>query len=103
MQEIVANTCEQWSSTLTDFNGESHHVHLVEINKLVHNLKTVSSRLIPKEYADGINQILVSQCSGLEPISLTVVAALLGIRSNNSLNINVKSQTNGSLVPPLQY
>ncbi|NBO32476.1 MAG: hypothetical protein EBV05_13090 [Cyanobacteria bacterium WB6_1B_304] len=65
LQEIVANTCEQWSSTLTDFNGESHHVHLVEINKLVHNLKTVSNRLIRKEYADGINQIIVSQCSGL--------------------------------------
>ena len=37
--------------------------------------------------------------SGLEPISLTVVAALLWIRSNNRLNINVKSQTNGFLVP----
>jgi putative transposase len=33
LQEIVANTCEQWSSTLTDFNGESHHVHLVAISK----------------------------------------------------------------------
>ena len=55
LQEIVANTWEQWGSTLTDFNGESHHVYLVEISKLVHNLKTVSSRLIRKEYADGIN------------------------------------------------
>jgi putative transposase len=33
LQEIVANTCEQWSSTLTDFNGESHHVYLVAISK----------------------------------------------------------------------
>jgi len=65
----------------------------------VHNLKTVSSWLIPKEYSDGINQIIVSQYSGLEAIALPVVAALLGIRSNNRLKINVKSQTNGSLVP----
>ena len=99
LQEIVAHTREQWSSTLTDFNGESHHVHLVAISKLVHNLKTVSSWLIPKEYSDGINQIIVSQYSGLEAIALPVVAALLGIRSNNRLKINVKSQTNGSLVP----
>ena len=98
LQEIVANTCEQWGSTLTDFNGESHHVHLVAISKLGHNLKTVSSRLIPKEYADGINQIIVSQCFGLEPIVLPVVAALLWIRSNNRLKINVKPQTNGTLV-----
>ena len=99
LQEIVAHTREQWSSTLTDFNGESHHVHLVAISKLVHNLKTVSSWLIPKEYADGINQIIVSQCCGLEAIALPVVAALLGIRSNNRLKINVKLQTNGSPTP----
>ncbi len=65
----------------------------------MHNLKTVSSRLIRKEYTDGINQIIVSQCSGLELIALPVVAALRWIRSNNRLNINVKSHTNGSLVP----
>ena len=64
----------------------------------MHNLKTVSSRLIRKEYADGINQIAVRQCSGLEPIALSIVAALLWSRSNNMLKINVKSQTNGSLV-----
>jgi hypothetical protein len=54
--------------------------------------------LIRKEYADGINQIIVSQCCGLEPIALPVLAALLWIRSNNMVKINVKLQTNGSLV-----
>ncbi|MEB3125416.1 MAG: transposase, partial [Synechococcales bacterium] len=44
MQEIVAHTCEKWSSQLTDCNGESDHVHLVEISKVVNTLKTVSSR-----------------------------------------------------------
>ncbi|MEB3177708.1 MAG: IS200/IS605 family transposase [Nostocaceae cyanobacterium] len=64
LQEIFANTCEKWGSKLTDFNGESDHVHLVidfppdvEISKLVNNLKTVFSRLIRKEFADVVNQI----------------------------------------------
>jgi putative transposase len=59
LNEILASTCEKWSSKLTDFNGEPDHVHLVidfppdvEISKLVNNLKTVSSRLIRKEFAD---------------------------------------------------
>ncbi|MBU6187652.1 MAG: transposase [Cyanobacteria bacterium REEB444] len=98
LQEIVAHTCEKWSSQLTDCIGESGHVHLVEISKVVNTLKTIFSRLIRTEYADGINQIIVSQGSGLEPIELPVVAALLWIRSKNMVKINGKSQTNGSLV-----
>lgn len=64
LQEIFAATCQKWRSTLTDFNGEENHVHLlisyppdVEVSKLVNNLKTVSSRLIRKEFADEINPI----------------------------------------------
>ena len=64
LHEILASTCEKWSSKLTDFNGEPDHVHLVidfppdvEISKLVNNLKTVSSRLIRKEFADVVNRI----------------------------------------------
>jgi len=44
------------------FNGESDHVHLlvsyppdVAISKLVNNLKTVSSRLIRKEFSEYVN------------------------------------------------
>jgi putative transposase len=64
LHEIFINTCEKWDSKLTDFNGESDHVHLVidfppdvEISKLVNNLKTVSSRLIRKEFSDVVNRI----------------------------------------------
>jgi putative transposase len=64
LHEILASTCTKWSSTLTDFNGEADHVHLVidfppdvEISKFVNNLKTVSSRLIRKEFAAQINLI----------------------------------------------
>ncbi len=64
LHEIFANTCSKWNAKLTDFNGESDHVHLVidfppdvEISKLVNNLKTVSSRLIRKEFAEIINKV----------------------------------------------
>ena len=64
LHEILASTCEKWGSKLTDFNGEPDHVHLVidfppdvEISKLVNNLKTVSSRLIRKEFADIVNRV----------------------------------------------
>jgi putative transposase len=42
LQEIFLATCLKWRSTLTDFNGEENHVHLlisyppdVELSKLV--------------------------------------------------------------------
>jgi putative transposase len=64
LHEIFDSTCQKWRSTLTDFNGEENHIHLlisyppdVEVSKLVNNLKTVSSRLIRKDFADEINAI----------------------------------------------
>ena len=64
LNEIFEATCQKWRSTLTDFNGEENHVHLlvsyppdVEVSKLVNNLKTVSSRLIRKEFAEEVNVI----------------------------------------------
>jgi putative transposase len=64
LHEIFDSTCQKWRTTLTDFNGEGNHVHLlisyppdVEVSKLVNNLKTVSSRLIRKEFADEINAV----------------------------------------------
>jgi len=63
LQEIFENTCSKWRSKLTEFNGESDHVHLVisyppdvEVSKLVNNLKTVSSRLIRKEFHEQVSQ-----------------------------------------------
>lgn len=64
LHEIFADTCQKWRSELREFNGETDHVHLlinyppdVEISKLVNNLKTVSSRLIRKEFAPLANSI----------------------------------------------
>ena len=48
----------QWECELHEFNGEADHVHMlislnprVQPSKLINNLKTVSSRLVRKEFA----------------------------------------------------
>ncbi len=62
--EIFASTCQKWHSELREFNGEADHVHLlinyppdVEVSKLVNNLKTVSSRLTRKDFAERLNLV----------------------------------------------
>ncbi|MFN7865666.1 MAG: IS200/IS605 family transposase [bacterium] len=56
-QEIFVSTLTKWESVLLDFNGESDYVHRIiddkhdiALSKLIANLKTVSSRLIRKEF-----------------------------------------------------
>ena len=53
------STLTKWESVLLDFNGESDYVHRIiddkpdiALSKLIANLKTVSSRLIRKEFPD---------------------------------------------------
>ncbi len=57
LEEIFESTLSKWESQLVDFNGEADHVHLlieykpdIPLSTLIGNLKTVSSRLIRKEY-----------------------------------------------------
>ncbi len=59
LKEIFQETLEKWQCSLVEFNGESDHVHLlidykpdIALSKLIANLKTVSSRLIRKEFPD---------------------------------------------------
>ena len=59
LKEIFFQTLEKWDCSLVQFNGEEDHVHLlidykpdIQISKLIANLKTVSSRLIRKEFPD---------------------------------------------------
>ncbi|MGB3188256.1 MAG: IS200/IS605 family transposase [Limnoraphis sp.] len=58
---IFNETFQKWGCRLIEFNGESDHVHLlfsyapqVHLSKLIANLKTVSSRLIRKEYPEHL-------------------------------------------------
>ena len=59
LEEIFKQTLVKWGCALIDFNSESDHCHLIvefkpdiELSKLIANLKTVSSRLIRKEYPE---------------------------------------------------
>ena len=61
LKEIFNSTCLKWESRVVEFNGEADHVHLlieynpkVQISKFVNNLKTVSSRLIRKEFGQHL-------------------------------------------------
>jgi putative transposase len=61
--DIFDLTLAKWDCKLLEFGGESNHVHLlfeaipsIDLSKLVNNLKTVSSRLIRKEYAQHLKQ-----------------------------------------------
>jgi putative transposase len=57
LKEIFSETLKKWDCQLIEFNGETDHVHLLidykpdkPLSTLIGNLKTVSSRLIRKEY-----------------------------------------------------
>jgi putative transposase len=62
LEEIFDNTCNKWECDCLEFNTEQDHLHaLIDVNpkvapcKLVNSLKTVSSRLIRKEFADYLS------------------------------------------------
>lgn len=59
LEIIFKETLNKWDCQLVEFNGESDHCHLliefkpdIQLSKLIANLKTVSSRLIRKEYPE---------------------------------------------------
>ena len=63
LHDTFKNLCEKWEVNLIEFNGEADHVHLlidmhpnIMPSKLVNNFKTVSSRLLRKEYAKELAQ-----------------------------------------------
>ena len=63
LHDIFKETLKKWDCVLNDFNAECDHCHLivefkpdVQLSKLIANLKTVSSRLIRKEYPEIAQQ-----------------------------------------------
>lgn len=57
LKTIFTDVCENFETTLTEFEGEGDHVHLlihyppkVSLSKLVNSLKGVSSRLLRKNF-----------------------------------------------------
>jgi putative transposase len=69
LEEIFKHTYEKWECELKEFNGEPDPVHLlidinpkVQISTFANNLKTVSSRLIRKEFSFLVREILRETC-----------------------------------------
>ena len=65
LREIFASVCQDFESTLVEFEGEDDHVHLlvryppkVSVSALVNSLKGVSSRLIRKKNDSRIQKKL---------------------------------------------
>ena len=61
LEEIVKKNCADWEIDLIEFNGEADHIHLllemhpnIMPSKFINNLKTVSSRLIRKEFEEEL-------------------------------------------------
>ena len=61
LEEICRNLCHKWEIELEEFGGEADHIHLVldmhpniMPSKFVNNLKTVTSRLVRKEFAEHL-------------------------------------------------
>jgi len=85
LKEIIERTCKKWECECLEFNSELDHAHaLLDVNpkvapaKLVNNLKTVSSRLIRKEFSDYLAHYYrkpvlwsigyaVNSCGGVPP------------------------------------
>ena len=64
LKEILNELCKKWDSKLIEFNGESDHIHLlIELNPkiapsvFVNNLKTVSSRLIRRDFLPHLRKL----------------------------------------------
>jgi putative transposase len=63
LKEIFTDTLIKWECSLVEFNGESDHIHLlidykpdISLSKLIANLKTVSSRLIRRDFPELANK-----------------------------------------------
>ena len=61
LKEIITNLCQKWEVELLEFQGASDHVHLlldmhpnIMPSKFINNLKTVTSRLMRKEFAEHL-------------------------------------------------
>jgi putative transposase len=64
LRVIFGETLEKWRCELIEFNGEADHVHLllqtnptIQLSKLINNLKTVSSRLIRRDFKKQLSRI----------------------------------------------
>lgn len=80
LKEIVTALCQKWEIELLEFNGEADHVHLllelldmhpnIMLSKFINNLKTVTSRLMRKEFAKHLLEACTLDCRVLRAYCL---------------------------------
>jgi len=65
-EEIMRKVCDDFGATLTEFNGEHDHVHLlvhyppkVALSGLVNSLKGVSARRLRAEFTGRVNRAIM--------------------------------------------
>ncbi|MFA0697969.1 IS200/IS605 family transposase, partial [Vibrio sp. 10N.222.49.C9] len=63
LEVIFREQCAKWDVEVLEFGGEDDHIHLmlelhpnIEPAKLINSLKTVSSRLVRKEYQEHMTK-----------------------------------------------
>ncbi|WP_248885844.1 IS200/IS605 family transposase [Acidithiobacillus acidisediminis] len=68
LEVICRNTAVKWECAVLEFNGEADHVHLllaltpkVLPSAFVNNLKTVTSRLLRKEFSEHLKKVYWSK------------------------------------------
>ena len=64
LQHITAQRCKDWGGERLKFNGEADHVHVLmslppnlDLSRFVNNLKTTSSRLVRREFANQLRRV----------------------------------------------
>ena len=62
LKTICENQCKKWEVDLLEFDGGDDHIHLMlglnptlQPSKFINSLKTVTSRLIRKQYAEHMS------------------------------------------------
>jgi len=60
----ILQRCEDWGGKLLEFNSEADHVHVLvelppnlDLSRFVNNVKTTSSRLVRRDFADQLNDV----------------------------------------------
>lgn len=63
LHEVCKDICEKWDIGLLEFGGEQDHIHLfldfhpsAQPSKFVNNLKTVTSRLIRRDFGEHLSK-----------------------------------------------
>lgn len=64
LKEISYDLFDKWNLQINELNGEDNHIHILfesnpqtQLSKFISNYKTVSSRLLRKEFSSELNRV----------------------------------------------